>query len=183
MAIIARPPSETIIRRPPLGITKHVDLTDKEVAGVIDHANASITTAKLVDNSVTPVKIKRFAPLFWDAGTGSGTWSTTSTTWALIVNTWVTVTDPDYPFWYGGMATMEIRNDTSGAVTWFRVTGLSDGLSVTSTTFVGVTDSYFTPTAVGKGSSIPYYIYGKVSAGTGYYRNWRCWGMAWRYGS
>jgi len=31
----------------PKGITKHIDLTDKEVAGVIDHAAASVTPAKL----------------------------------------------------------------------------------------------------------------------------------------
>ena len=31
----------------PKGVTKHTELTDKEVAGVIDHANGSVTDAKL----------------------------------------------------------------------------------------------------------------------------------------
>ena len=30
-----------------VGITKHIDLTDKEVAGVIDHASGSVTSEKL----------------------------------------------------------------------------------------------------------------------------------------
>jgi len=30
-----------------LGVTKHTDLTDKEVAGVIDHADASVTNTKI----------------------------------------------------------------------------------------------------------------------------------------
>lgn len=31
----------------PFGITKHIDLTDKEVAGVIDHADSSVTDGKI----------------------------------------------------------------------------------------------------------------------------------------
>lgn len=34
-------------RSPALGVSKHIDLTDKEITGVIDHADASVTDAKL----------------------------------------------------------------------------------------------------------------------------------------
>jgi len=32
---------------PPVGVTRHIDLTDKEVAGIIDHADLSVTRGKL----------------------------------------------------------------------------------------------------------------------------------------
>ncbi|MBW2672747.1 MAG: right-handed parallel beta-helix repeat-containing protein [Deltaproteobacteria bacterium] len=34
------------------GVSKHTDLTDKEVAGVIDHADKSVTAAKIADGAV-----------------------------------------------------------------------------------------------------------------------------------
>jgi hypothetical protein len=40
------------------GVTKHTELTDKEVNGVIDHADNSITTAKIQDNAITTAKIQ-----------------------------------------------------------------------------------------------------------------------------
>jgi hypothetical protein len=41
----------------PKGVTKHTELTDKEVAGVIDHADASVTTSKVKDLNITEEKI------------------------------------------------------------------------------------------------------------------------------
>jgi hypothetical protein len=40
-----------------VGVTAHTALTDKEIAGVIDHANGSVTDAKLASDSVTNSKI------------------------------------------------------------------------------------------------------------------------------
>lgn len=40
---------------PPAGVTKHTDLTDKEVVGVIDHADSSVTNDKIL--SVASTKI------------------------------------------------------------------------------------------------------------------------------
>jgi len=39
------------------GVTKHTELLEKEIGGVIDHADRSVTTAKLADGAVTAAKI------------------------------------------------------------------------------------------------------------------------------
>ncbi|MBA7657568.1 hypothetical protein ES703_65507 [subsurface metagenome] len=41
----------------PPGVTKHTELTDKEAAGVIDHATESVTTLKIKDLNVTDGKL------------------------------------------------------------------------------------------------------------------------------
>ncbi|MBA7650773.1 hypothetical protein ES703_58584 [subsurface metagenome] len=43
---------------PDVGVSKHIDLTDKEVAGVIDHADSSVTALKLATDAVETAKIK-----------------------------------------------------------------------------------------------------------------------------
>lgn len=40
------------------GVAKHTDLLNKEVAGIIDHADASITTVKIADLAVTRAKLE-----------------------------------------------------------------------------------------------------------------------------
>ncbi len=41
----------------PPGVAKHTELTDKEVAGVIDHADESVTTLKVKDLNITDPKL------------------------------------------------------------------------------------------------------------------------------
>jgi hypothetical protein len=64
----------------PKGVTKHTELTDKEVAGVIDHANGSVTDAKLASGvglsdgqicklpTATEGKVLRRGATAWEAG-------------------------------------------------------------------------------------------------------------------
>lgn len=63
-------------------ITKHTELTDKEVAGVIDHANSSITTVKLVANTITQI--------ITVLGTTDET--TSSTSWVDVPEMSITIT-------------------------------------------------------------------------------------------
>lgn len=59
------------------GVTKHTDLTDKEVAGVIDHAALSVSTAKLAANAVTQIG---HAVMDSDIGIDNDTWASTGLT-------------------------------------------------------------------------------------------------------
>ncbi|GAI43971.1 unnamed protein product [marine sediment metagenome] len=56
-------------------VIEHTKLVNKEVAGVIDHADASVTTEKLADGAVTSAKVKKDA----DLDIGSGGFLTTKT--------------------------------------------------------------------------------------------------------
>jgi len=55
------------------GITKHTQLTDKEVAGILDHADLSVITGKLAGGAVTTPKIADGAVTEGKIGSGAVT--------------------------------------------------------------------------------------------------------------